>query len=63
MEGIEQTKVKYTHIGIHQETSLNMDLDINNERQDCKIDMGGGGGVKVMKVREYIWWTPYTYAK
>jgi hypothetical protein len=32
---------------IHQETLLNTDSVINNERQDCKIGTGGGGG--------YLW--------
>jgi hypothetical protein len=30
---------------IHQETLLNTDSVINNERQDCKIGTGGGGGI------------------
>jgi hypothetical protein len=34
MEGIEWTKIKYTH---SRDTSLNINLNINNERQDCKI--------------------------
>jgi hypothetical protein len=37
MEGVEQTKVKYTH---SRETLRNLfehQLDINNKRQDCKI--------------------------
>jgi hypothetical protein len=29
---------------IHWETPLNIDLDINNKRQDCKIDAMCGGG-------------------
>jgi hypothetical protein len=37
MEGVEQTKVKYTSAGIHWNTPLNLNLDINNERQECKI--------------------------
>jgi hypothetical protein len=41
---------------------LNIHLDINNERQDCKTGMvygcvgvlvGGEGGMKEIKVREY----------
>jgi hypothetical protein len=38
-------------VGIHQETPLNIDLNISNERQECKIDTVCGdvflGGVKV----------------
>jgi hypothetical protein len=37
MEGTEWTKVNHTHMGIHGETNLNIDLDIDNERRDCKI--------------------------
>jgi hypothetical protein len=37
MEGGKRTKVKYTHSGIHWETPLNINLNINNERQDCKV--------------------------
>jgi hypothetical protein len=37
MEGVELTKVKYTHSGVHGETPLNTDLGINNEKQDSKI--------------------------
>jgi hypothetical protein len=48
MEGVELTKVKYTQVGIHQETVLNNDLGIKNEKQDYKIGMWGylweGGG-------------------
>jgi hypothetical protein len=29
-------------VNIHRETPLNINLDINNERQDCKIGTGGG---------------------
>jgi hypothetical protein len=39
MEGVELTKVKYTHSGI-RDTSLNNDF--NNERQDCKSVCVGG---------------------
>jgi hypothetical protein len=37
MEGVEQTKVKYTHSGDILGNPLNINLDINNERQDYKI--------------------------
>jgi hypothetical protein len=47
-------------VGIHQETSWNIDFGINNESQDCKIGTESGRGTcgreKVnggMKVREY----------
>jgi hypothetical protein len=30
-------------VGIHQETPLNIDLEINNEKQDCKIGTVAGG--------------------
>jgi hypothetical protein len=55
-------KIKYTTAGIYWETPLNIHLDINNERQDCKIGTvcGGGqvlvgGGMKKTKVRGYGW--------
>jgi hypothetical protein len=47
MEGVEWTKVKYTQVGIHQETPWNIDLEINHEIQDCEIGtvcVGGGVG-------------------
>jgi hypothetical protein len=38
MEALELTKVKYTHSGDNiEKPPLNIDLEINNERQDCKI--------------------------
>jgi hypothetical protein len=37
MEGIKQTKVSIFTVGIHQEPPLNIGLNINNERQGCKI--------------------------
>jgi hypothetical protein len=40
MEGVEWAKVKYITVGIH----LNIDLDINNEIQNCKIGTVLGGG-------------------
>jgi hypothetical protein len=40
MVGVELTKVKDTHSGIHQVTPLNIDFGINNERQDCNIGTG-----------------------
>jgi hypothetical protein len=33
MEGVERTKVKYTHSGVHREIPLNINLNINKERQ------------------------------
>jgi hypothetical protein len=47
MKGVEWTKVKYTHSqhGIHRETPLNIDLNINNKRQDCKTGTVCGGGL------------------
>jgi hypothetical protein len=36
MEGAEWAKIKYTHGG-DRETLLNINLNINNERHDCKI--------------------------
>jgi hypothetical protein len=36
MEGVKQTKVKYSH-SRDTENPLNIDLDINNKRQYCKI--------------------------
>jgi hypothetical protein len=43
MEGVEQTKVKHTHSGnALRHTPLNINLNINNENQDCKIVMVGG---------------------
>jgi hypothetical protein len=41
MEGIEQTKVKYTHSG--HTLSVNINLSINNKNQDCKIGTVCGG--------------------
>jgi hypothetical protein len=40
-------QIKYTHRRDTRETPLNIDLNINNERQDCKIGTVGGstGGV------------------
>jgi hypothetical protein len=38
---------------------LNLNLNVNNERQDCKIGtvrrifVGGGGGMKEIKMRKY----------
>jgi hypothetical protein len=47
MEGVEQTKVKYTHSRDTLRKPLNIDLEINNERQACKIGTVCGGG--------YLW--------
>jgi hypothetical protein len=41
MEGVEQTKVKYTHSEYTSRNPLNIDLEIINERQDCNIDRVG----------------------
>jgi hypothetical protein len=52
LEGIEQTKVKQTKVGIHWDTPLNVKSHINNENQDCEIGivwmaiLGGGWGKK-----------------
>jgi hypothetical protein len=50
MEGIEWTKIKYTHSG---HTPLNINLNINNKNQDCKTGtvceeriLEGGGRLK-----------------
>jgi hypothetical protein len=40
MEGVEQTKAKYTHSRIQQETPLNINLNINKDRQDYTIGTG-----------------------
>jgi hypothetical protein len=45
MEGVERIKVKYTHSGYTLRHLLNINLNINNEKQDCKI--GAVGGVVV----------------
>jgi hypothetical protein len=37
MEGVEWTKVKHTHSGHALRHPLNINLNINNEKQDCKI--------------------------
>jgi hypothetical protein len=34
-------------VGIHQETPLNIDLEINNEREDYKMGIVWGGGERV----------------
>jgi hypothetical protein len=39
MEGVEWTKVKYTYNGNTLRNSLNSNLDINEDRQDCKINI------------------------
>jgi hypothetical protein len=41
MEGVEQTKVKCAHSEHTLRHPLNINLKINNERQDCKIGKGG----------------------
>jgi hypothetical protein len=47
LEGMEQTKVKYTHSA---DALRNTDLNINNKRLDCKI-----GTVCVCVCRGYLW--------
>jgi hypothetical protein len=47
MEGVEQTNVKYTHNRDTLRNPLNVDLNINNKRQDCKIGTVYGRG--------YLW--------
>jgi hypothetical protein len=42
IERLEQTKVKCTHSGVHQDIPSNIYLEINNERRDCKIGAVGG---------------------
>jgi hypothetical protein len=37
MEGLNRPKKSILAVGIHRETPLNIGLNINNERQDCKI--------------------------
>jgi hypothetical protein len=41
MEGVEWTKVKETHSRDTLRHPLIINLDINNERQDCKIGTVG----------------------
>jgi hypothetical protein len=36
-KGTEQTKVKHTHSGHISRYLLNINLNVNNENQDCKI--------------------------
>jgi hypothetical protein len=50
MEGVKPSKVKYTHSGLYQETPMNIDLGINNKRQDCKIGTVWGVLVGVGRV-------------
>jgi hypothetical protein len=43
MEGVEWTTVKYTQQGyIEKQTPLNINLNINNEKQGYKIGTVGG---------------------
>jgi hypothetical protein len=37
MEGVEWTMVKHTHSGDTLRNPLNINLNIKNKRQDCKI--------------------------
>jgi hypothetical protein len=54
-------------VGILQETPLNIDFGINNERQDCKIGtvcrvvLVGGGSVNGRDEGEEIWLTGFIY--
>jgi hypothetical protein len=57
-------------VEIFGEHPLNINLEINNKRQAYKIDtvcvgvfVVGGGWTKEIKVREYGWWTSYTYMR
>jgi hypothetical protein len=45
MEGVEQIKVKCTHSGDALRNPSEHQLNINNERQDCKIGTVFGGVV------------------
>jgi hypothetical protein len=61
-------KVKYTHSVDTSRNSLNIDLEINNERPYCKIGtllwgvlVGESGWMEEMKERDYGWWVSYTY--
>jgi hypothetical protein len=49
MERLGQTKVTYTHSRDALRNPLNIDLNINNERQDYKI------GTVRMSVGGYLW--------
>jgi hypothetical protein len=46
-EGVEWTKQSILTAGMHQETLLKIDLEINNEGQDCKVG--------TVCVGEYLW--------
>jgi hypothetical protein len=45
-------------VAIHWETSLNINLNINNEKQDCKIGIvwGSTNGSGEGKWRRLRWW-------
>jgi hypothetical protein len=43
MEGVEHTKVKYTHNGDTLRNPLNINFDINNKRQNWKVGTEWGG--------------------
>jgi hypothetical protein len=51
--------------GIHEETPLNIDLGINNERQDCKISIEWGCTCERRRVNEDedegIWLMDFIY--
>jgi hypothetical protein len=52
MERVEHSKVKYTHSRETLRNPLNIDLNINNERQDCKIDTVWGSTCGRRRVNE-----------
>jgi hypothetical protein len=45
MEGVEWTKIKYTHSGHTLRCPLNINLNIKNKIQDCKTGTVCVGGV------------------
>jgi hypothetical protein len=67
-KGLNGLKWSVRTVGMHQETPLNIHLNINNERQDCEIGtvwgaLDGERGWKEMEVREHAGWTSYNYMK
>jgi hypothetical protein len=62
MKGVEWTKIKHTHSGCTLRHPSNINLNINNERQDCKIGTVCGGRVKE-GIKVYGRRTSYTYKK
>jgi hypothetical protein len=68
LKGLNSPKWSTLTMGIHWDTPLNINLNINNENQDCKVGTvcageEGGGWKKEIKVLVYGWWTSYTYMK